>query len=86
MNFNLKRSDIGTCRGCGKSSEAELFKGQFNIHGTHMYSQNGWWLRVEHSIDYFVEGNPRLPDSVGALLCKQCGEKHSERLNEIMGF
>ena len=87
MSINLKREDIGGCRGrdCGKSIEGVEFTGYIGSSCTHMKSEDGWWLRIDHHYDYWTDGHPRLPDTVGELLCPECLEKYNERMKELFG-
>lgn len=82
----LKRSELGDCKRCGLSSEGEEFKGRFNNQCTHMDSQNGWWLRIDHSRDIYKEGGPRNPDKVGELLCPKCLDKHNVEIGKLLDF
>jgi hypothetical protein len=81
--INLKRDEIGNCRDCGKLPEGEEFKGRYNDHCTHMESQNGWRLRIEHNYNWF-DSSDRLKDTVGELLCPDCLKKHDEELSELL--
>lgn len=83
-HFNIERKDIGNCRGCEASSEKEEFRGIPGEVCTHLKSQNGWWLRIDHSYDVF-EGT-RKPDRVGELLCPTCLEEHNKQLEELLNW
>ena len=81
--INIKRADIGDCRDCKKSPHDVKFKGIFNKFGTHLKSDCGWWLRIDHHHDYRMEGVFREPDTVGDLLCPPCLDLHNERMREF---
>lgn len=80
----LKRKDIGDCRACSKSPDNEIFNGVYNSCCTHMTSQNGWWLRIDHKFDFFNDMQ-RLPDKVGNLLCKECLADYNKRVDQFLG-
>jgi len=90
--ITLKRDELGNCRRCEASPDGEVFKGHANIKSdlsytcTHMNSQNGWWLRIEHSFDHWSEDNPRNPDEVGELLCPTCLIQHNKDMSELLGL
>lgn len=88
FQVNLKKSEIGLCRRCGADPKGQNFYGLPNPYCTHMYSQDKWWLRIDHhrEIDRrraVVER--RLPDTVGDLLCTSCAEKHESVIAELLG-
>ena len=84
-NILLKRDEIGDCRRCGKKPDGESFKGRFNSVCTHMHSQNGWWLRIDHKYDFY-DNNKRLEDKVGELMCPDCEKEYSKDLDELMNL
>ncbi|MCK5020968.1 MAG: hypothetical protein KAS32_28395, partial [Candidatus Peribacteraceae bacterium] len=61
----------------------ENFKGRGSEYCTHLESQNGWWLRIDHSYEWF-DHSIRLPDKVGELMCPTCLEKYSRDLEELL--
>lgn len=83
--INMRRSDIGDCRGCKASSEGVSFKGIFNQYGTHLKSDCGWWLRLSHNYDYTINGKERKPDSVGDLFCPPCLDAHNKGISDLIG-
>ena len=85
FKINMKRDDIGNCKGCGEDSSGVVFKGRANECCTHMHSEDGWWLRLSHHFDYTMEGRERLPDTVGELLCPKCCKEHDKRMAEFIG-
>ena len=81
----LKRNEIGNCRRCKKIPEGEEFKGRFREICTHMYSQNGWWLRIDHKYDFY-DNCKRLDDKVGELMCPECLVEYNKSMDELIGL
>lgn len=84
-NINLKRNEIGNCRNCGKSPEGEEFRGRFSSRCTHMESQGGWWLRIDHH-ENWLEPENKPKDTVGELLCPDCLKEYNEKMTEFLGL
>jgi len=78
----LKREDIGHCRHCDKTSSGVEFRGAFNRYDSHLKSEDGWWLRIDHDMGWLNE--PRGKDTVGELLCPDCHVKESDRLSALL--
>ena len=73
----LIRSEIGGCRFCGLLvPDTEKFKGIPNTGCTHMHSQGGWWLRIDHRW--------KEPDRVGELACPPCLESYGNLLKDLL--
>lgn len=87
LKLNIRREDIGNCRGCKVSTQGVTFKGRVSEHCTHLHTDCGWWLRIKHKWDYFTASEEplRLLDIVGELLCPVCMEEYNKRMEEFIG-